>query len=67
MDHFFTCNAYETEPETNWRDIYIGETARQIEIAEHIEKRLKVRQDIIDKQEDGLASTNPGSTCSILL
>ena len=34
--HFSTCNAYETEPETNWRDIYIDETARQIEIAEHI-------------------------------
>ena len=67
MDHFSTCNAYETEPETNWRDIYIDETARQIEIAEHIEKRLKVRKDILDKQEDGLASTNPGSTCSILV
>ena len=49
MDHFATCNEYETETVTNWKDIYIDKTARQIDIAEHIEKRLKVRQDIIVK------------------
>ena len=27
-----------------------------------IEVRLKIRQEIIDKQEDGLASTDTGST-----
>ena len=66
MDHFCTCNAYNTETEAQWTDIFIDNTERQFEIAQIVEKRLKIRQSILEKEEDGLASTDPGSTCSSL-
>ena len=66
MDHFCTCKAYNTETEAQWTDIFIDNTERQFEIAQIVEKRLKIRQSILEKEEDGLASTDPGSTCSSL-
>ena len=65
MEHFCKCSAYNSETEETWRDLFFDDPERQIEIAEIIEKRLKIRQSFLDKQEDGLASTDPGSTCSI--
>ena len=62
MDHFVSCKSYQAKTEENWRDIFINDTERQFKIAETIEVRLKIRQEIIDKQEDGLASTDTGST-----
>ena len=64
MDHFVSCKAYQAETEENWRDIFINDTERQFKIAEIVETRLKIRQEIIEKQEDGLASAESGSTCS---
>ena len=62
MEHFCKCSAYNSETEETWTDIFIDDPERQIKIAEIIEKRLKIRQSILDKQENGLASTDPGST-----
>ena len=64
MEHFCRCSAYNSETEETWTDIFIDNSERQFEIAEIVEKRLKIRQSILDKEEDGLASTNPGCTCS---
>ena len=64
MDHFVSCKSYQAKTEENWRDIFINDTERQFKIAETIEVRLKIRPEIIDKQEDSLASTDTGSTCS---
>ena len=41
MDHFSTCKAYDTEAENSWRDIYLDDTVRQIQIAENIEKKVE--------------------------
>ena len=67
MEHFCKCGAYNSETENTWTDIFIDNPERQFEIAEIVEKRLKIRQTILDKEEDGLASTDPGSTCSCQL
>jgi hypothetical protein len=67
FDHFVNCKAYQAETEENWKDIFKSDTERQFRIAEIIEIRLKIRQEIIDKQEDGLASADLGSTCSNVL
>ena len=67
MEHFCKCGAYNSETENTWTDIFIDNPERQFEIAEIVEKRLKIRQTILDKEEDGLASTDPGSTCSSYL
>lgn len=67
FDHFANCKAYQAETEGNWKDIFKNYTERQFRIAEIIEIRLKIRQEIIDKQEDGLASADLGSTCSNVL
>ena len=67
MEHFCTCSAYKTETEEQWKDILIDNPERQFEIAKIVEKGLKIRQSTLDKEEDGLASTDPGSTCSTYL
>ena len=66
MDHFSLCEAYDTEVEPNWREIYLDNVSRQKEIGRRIEKRIIVRQSIMKKQEDGQASTDSGSSCSNL-
>ena len=63
MDHFSVCEAYDTEIEPNWRKIYFDNVCRQKEIGRRIEKRILVRQRIIEKQEDGQASADSGSSC----
>ena len=67
MDHFVSCKAYQAETEENWRDIFINDTERQFKIAEIVEIRMQIKQEIIEKQEDGLASAESGSTCSNVL
>ena len=55
--------AYINETE----DTFIDNPDRQFRIVEFLEERLKIIQSILDKEEDGLASTDPGSTCSSYL
>ena len=64
MHHFATCEDYGVEKENRWTDIDENNTVRQIEIAKVIEKRMKIRKFVIEKQEDGQASSNSGSSCS---
>ena len=64
MHHFATCEDYGVEKEHRWTDIDENNTVRQIEIAKVIEKRMKIRKFVIEKQEDGQASSNSGSSCS---
>ena len=65
MTHFATCLEYKTEEEKHWEDIFINNPVRQKEIGMIIQKRMEIRKEIVQKQEDGQASTNSGSTCSI--
>ena len=64
INHFVSCPSYETDIENNWEDVNGDNFERQIEIARIVEKRIKVRQKILDKQEDGQASNHSGSSCS---
>ena len=64
MSHFSTCPEYETKEENNWEDIYINNPVRQKEIGLTIQSRIKIRLKTIQKQEDGQASADSGSTCS---
>ena len=61
MDHFVNCLEYGDQIELNWRDIKQNRLDIQTEIGEFIEKRHRIRQEIIEKQEDGQAS-DPGSS-----
>ena len=67
IDHFATCVEYETETEANWRDVKLNNINRQEEIGIIIQKRMLIRDRLIEKKEDGQASTTSGSTCSNLL
>ena len=62
VEHFCKCYAYNSEKEEKQTDILIDNPERQFEIANIVEKRLNIRQSNLDKAEDGLASTDPGST-----
>ena len=39
MDHFATCIEYETEIETNWRDLKLNQITRQKDIGKVIQKK----------------------------
>ena len=65
MTHFSTCKEYKTEEEKRWEDILVNNPVRQKEIGLIIQKRIHIREETVQKQEDGQASTNSGSTCSI--
>ena len=64
MDHFATCVEYETETVANWRDIKLNNINRQEEIGIIIQKRMVIRESVIEKKTYGQASTISGSTCS---
>ena len=57
MQHFMTCEKYETQSISNWEDIYENEssTKTKVKIAKEAISRKKKRDKII--QEDGLASS----------
>ena len=61
IQHFLTCSSYQTETEICWEDVNENNIERQIEIAKIVEKRMKIRQVILYKEEDRQASTNCGS------
>ena len=61
MSHFVSCKHYGETLELLWTDIDGENIEKQIEIGVFVQKRHKIRQDIISQQEDGQASTS-GST-----
>ena len=62
MDHFVNCLDYGDQIDLNWREINQNEIEIQIKIGQFIEKRHRIRQTIIEKQEDGQASDSGSST-----
>ena len=50
MDHFATCLEYETETVANWRDIKLNNINRQEEIGIIIQKRMVIRESVIEKK-----------------
>ena len=65
MSHFVTCVEYPTEIEHNWWDIKQNNTETQKEIARIVEKRFKIRQEILDSQQEGGQASNTGSNAPV--
>ena len=65
MSHFVTCVEYPTEIELKWWDIKQNNTERQKEIARIVEKRFKIRQEILDSQQEGGQASNTGSNAPV--
>ena len=64
MNHFATCIEYETEIETNWRDLKLNQITRQKDIGKMIQKKEVLEKVVLKKLEDGQASSTSGFTCS---
>ena len=64
IDHFTTCESYRNEPLPDWNLINGTATEIILEIGLAIERRVKERTHMIQKEEDGRASvadsTAPG-------
>ena len=56
IDRFVNCYGTATETENNWRDIFTDIVTRQKEIGRYVQKIMKMRQEILDKQEAGQTS-----------
>ena len=65
MSHFVTCVEYPTEKEHTWWDIKQNNTERQKEIAKIVGKRFKIRQEILDSQQEGGQASNTGSNAPV--
>ena len=65
MDHFVQCNSYGDKLKIDWKLIYGNNMEEQVFIGTFVKRRYKMRQDILQQQEDGLASvlgsTAPGT------
>ena len=61
MDHFVSCQHYGEKLGLVWTEIDGDNIQKHIQIGTFVQKRHKIRQDLISQQEDGQASTS-GST-----
>ena len=65
MEHFTQCKGYGETIDMDWKLIYGNNMEEQVVIGEFIKRRFKMRQEVLQQQEDGLASvlgsTAPGT------
>ena len=55
IEHFLICEAYENcAQERNWKDILENNADRQLDIAQVAQKKIKVRQRLLESEEAGL-------------
>ena len=65
MEHFAHCKGYGETIDMDWKLIYGNNMEEQVTIGEFMKRRFKMRQEVLQQQEDGLASvlgsTAPGT------